>query len=42
MFDILKDFRKRTGLRIPKRKLRRQTMKSVSAFADFAAQEGRP
>lgn len=42
MFDILKDFRKRTGLTIPKQKLRRQTLKSVGAFAEFVAREGRP
>jgi acyl carrier protein len=40
MFDILVEFRKRTGLTIPKRKLRRHTMRSVKAFAEFAAQEG--
>jgi acyl carrier protein len=42
LFDILVEFRKRTGLRIPKRKLRRQTMRSVKAFSAFAAQEARP
>lgn len=40
MFDVLVEFRKRTGLTIPKRKLRRRTMRSVKAFADFAAKEG--
>ena len=40
MFDILKDFHKRTGLKIPKRQLRRQTLKSVRTFADFVAREG--
>jgi acyl carrier protein len=39
MFDILVEFRNRTGLTIPKRKLRRRTMRSVKAFAEFAARE---
>ena len=39
LFDILVDLRKRTGLRIPKRKLRRQTMRSVQEFCDFIARE---
>jgi len=38
--DILVEFRQRTGLKIPKRKLRRSTMRSVAAFAAFAAREG--
>jgi acyl carrier protein len=42
MFDILKDFRDRTGLTIPKAKLRRQTLKSVHTFAEFVVQEARP
>lgn len=42
LFDILVDFRQRTGLRIPKRKLRRRDMRSVRAFAEFAAREARP
>jgi acyl carrier protein len=41
MFDILKDFHKRTGLKIPKRQLRRQTLKSVRTFAEFVAREAR-
>lgn len=40
MFDILVEFRQRTGLKIPTRKLRRRTMLSVQAFAEFAAREG--
>jgi acyl carrier protein len=40
MLDILVEFRKKTGLTIPKRKLRRHTMRSVRAFAEFAAKEG--
>ncbi len=39
MLDILVEFRKRTGLTIPKRKLRRRTMRSVRAFSEFAAKE---
>jgi acyl carrier protein len=42
MFDILKDFHKRTGLRIPKKLVRRQTLRSVRTFADFVAKEGKP
>jgi acyl carrier protein len=40
MLDILVEFRKRTGLTIPKPKLKRRTMRSVGAFAEFAAKEG--
>jgi acyl carrier protein len=40
MFDILKDFHERTGLKIPKRKVRRQTLRSVRTFAEFVAKEG--
>ncbi|MGD9735943.1 MAG: acyl carrier protein [Solirubrobacterales bacterium] len=40
LFDVLVEFRQRTGLKIPKRKLRRDTMRSVKAFAEFAAREG--
>ncbi|HWT92970.1 MAG TPA: hypothetical protein VN238_08250 [Solirubrobacteraceae bacterium] len=40
LFDILVDLRKRTGLRIPKKKLRRQTMRSVKLFCEFVAREG--
>jgi acyl carrier protein len=39
LFDVLQDLRKRTGLRIPVRKLRRQTMRSVRLFAKFVEQE---
>jgi acyl carrier protein len=42
LFDILVEFRQRTSLRIPKRKLRRRDMRSVGAFAKFAAREARP
>ena len=39
LFDVLAEFRQRTGLKIPKRRLRRHTMRSVGAFAAFAASE---
>jgi acyl carrier protein len=40
MLDILVEFRKRTDLTIPKRKLKRRTMRSIRAFAEFAVKEG--
>ena len=40
LFDIIVEFRARTGLRLPVRKLGRQTMRSVRLFAEFAAKEG--
>ena len=42
MFDILKEFHERTGLKIPKKKVRRQTLRSVSVFAEFVAKEAKP
>lgn len=42
LFDVFVEFRQRTGLTIPKRKLRRRTMRSVGAFAEFAAREATP
>lgn len=39
MFDILAEFRRRTGLTIPKRKLQRRTMRSVKLFAEFVVKE---
>jgi acyl carrier protein len=42
LMDILVEFRQRTGLRIPKKKLRRRDMASVRAFAHFAAREATP
>lgn len=39
MFDVLVDFRKRTGITIDKKKLRRSTMRSVEAFAEFATKD---
>ena len=40
LFDILVEFRTRTGLRLPVRRLGRQTMRSVKLFAEFAEKEG--
>lgn len=40
LFDILVEFRARTGLRLPVRRLGRQTMRSVKRFAEFAEKEG--
>jgi acyl carrier protein len=42
MFDILKEFHERTGLKIPKKKVRRQTLRSVTVFAEFVAKEAKP
>jgi acyl carrier protein len=36
MFDILQEFRDRTGLKLPVREIRRDTLRSVQAFAEFA------
>jgi acyl carrier protein len=36
MFDILQEFRDRTGLKLPVRQIRRNTLRSVRAFAEFA------
>lgn len=38
LFDILSDFRKRTGISLPVRRLRRDTMRSVAAFAAFVVE----
>lgn len=40
MFDMLAEFRSRTGLKIPVKKLKRNTLRSVRGFAEFAAREG--
>jgi acyl carrier protein len=40
LFDILVEFRERTGLHLPVRRLGRQTMRSVRLFAEFAEKEG--
>lgn len=39
MFDILQEFRSRTGLTLPVKKLKRHTLRSVSAFSDFVLNE---
>lgn len=39
LFDVLQDFRQVTGLSLPVRKLRRNTMRSVRMFAEFVEQE---
>lgn len=41
MFDILQEFRARTGLTIPVKSLKRNTLRSVGAFADFVLNEAR-
>lgn len=40
LFDILAEFRKRTSLTLPARKMRRDTMRSVKALAKFSAEQG--
>jgi acyl carrier protein len=39
MFDVLVEFRQRTRITIDKKKLRRRTMRSVEAFAQFATKD---
>jgi acyl carrier protein len=41
IFDILAEFRKTTGLTLPKRELGQETVRSVAAFAKFAAEKAR-
>jgi acyl carrier protein len=41
IFDILAEFRKTTGLTLPKRDLKQETVRSVAAFAKFAAEKAR-
>ena len=40
LFDVLQQLRDITGLNVPVRKLGRQTMRSISAFSRFVADEG--
>jgi acyl carrier protein len=40
VFDVLADFRRVTGLRVPLRKLRRNTMRSVKTLSEFVEKEG--
>ena len=37
MFDVLQEFRLRTGISLPVRILRKDTLRSVQSFAEFAA-----
>lgn len=39
IFDILAEFRILTGLTLPKRELRQETVRSVAALAKFAAEK---
>ena len=39
MFDILQEFRARTGLTLPVKKLKRDTLRSIAAFAEFVLTE---
>jgi acyl carrier protein len=39
MFDILQEFRVRTGLTLPVKSLKRDTLRSVVAFAEFVLKE---
>jgi acyl carrier protein len=41
IFDILAEFRKITGLTLPKRELKQETVRSIVAFAKFAAEMAR-
>ena len=40
LFDVLAEFRQRTGITIPKRQIRRRTMRSLREFSRFVAEEG--
>jgi acyl carrier protein len=37
LFDVLPDFWKRTGLKVPTKKLTRRTMRSLDAFVSYVA-----
>jgi acyl carrier protein len=39
IFDILAEFRQITGITLPKRDLKQETVRSVVAFAKFAAEK---
>jgi len=41
MFDILQEFRTRTGLTLPVKSLKRETLRSVGAFARFVRDEAK-
>jgi acyl carrier protein len=40
LFDVLPDFWKVTGLKVPTKELRRRTMRSVDAFVAYVAERG--
>lgn len=39
LFDVLSEVRQRTGLKLPAKKCKRDTMRSLDAFADFVMAE---
>ena len=39
LFDVLSEFRQQTGITLPKKRLGREVMRSVSAFSKLAAEE---
>jgi acyl carrier protein len=41
MFDILQEFRSRTGLTLPVKSLKRNTLRSVGAFTEFVLNEAK-
>lgn len=41
MFDILQEFRSRTGLALPVKSLKRDTLRSIDAFANFVCNEAK-
>lgn len=41
MFDILLEFRSRTGLTLPVKSLKRNTLRSVGAFTEFVLNEAK-
>lgn len=41
MFDILQEFRTRTGLTLPVKSLKRDTLRSVGAFVEFVRNEAK-
>lgn len=39
LFDVLSEVRQQTGLKLPSKKCKRDTLRSVEAFADFVMAE---
>jgi len=39
LFDVLSEVRQLTGLRLPAKKCKRDTLRSIGAFADFVVAE---